>query len=64
MTKYRGKYTKARDCVHADNESTEWLMAAVEVTETCPMYEKLPQRLVPVRYCQNQCQYYEKGGEE
>jgi len=56
--KYRGKYTNARDCRHADN--TEGLMAAVEVKRTCPHYGKIAHNLVPVDYCQRACKDYER----
>ena len=59
--KYRGKYTNARDCKHANG--TEGLMASVWIKEGCPHYGKFSHDFVPVAYCQNGCEHYEKGAE-
>jgi hypothetical protein len=61
MGKYRGKYTNARDCLHA--ETTEGLMVMVQVRETCHLYGNT-HHLVHVAYCQNGCKQYQKAAQE
>ncbi len=60
-SKYRGKYTNARDCIHAD--TTEHLMASVLVKESCPLYGEIACNLVPTQYCQYNCTSYEREEE-
>jgi hypothetical protein len=58
MTKYRGKYTNARDCEWA--YTTEGLMGMVEVNAGCPWYALTPHCLIPVDHCQYKCKAYRR----
>ena len=58
--KYKGRYTKARDCKHT--KTTSNAKVGVEVSQSCPEYGKTPNNLIPALYCQYQCSNYEKTG--
>jgi len=57
--KYRGKYTNARDCVHA--LPTAFLMSMVKVKESCPQYFNTLFHFVPTAFCQHVCEKYQRA---
>ena len=61
MAKYRGKYTKCRECKHSE----EVMMWLVKVKESCKKHIKFSSMMAVDKPTCETCEYFEKedGGE-